>query len=294
MMKHVDEATLKARWLDATGASIGVDHSIFEGVAWGALEVFDETGASLPYALASLTGSRRPPYAFGFLENACFHQTTVAASAKPVARVLVAILDAELGSREEILSILTGLPFGRFLSNAQKKKYNLGGSPAAADGRHRGMLKHEGAKWFCDYGMKDGKLDGPFVSYWEEDRKAWEGTYEAGRKIGRWRQHHAKGWLEREGDFSADAKTGAWSVYESFGKKLREETYAKNKLHGPFRAYYFNGKPKEEGQYVAGKKDGPWTEWHFSGAKKRESTFAKGKERGPARAWDESGNEIAP
>lgn len=284
----------KQEWLAATGAKIGVDHPVFAGVDWESLEVYSESGAALPYVLASITGDRRPPYAFGHLENACFHQGSVASSAKHVARVLVAMLDAGLGSRSEILEILTSLPFSRFLSKAQRVKYGVTGKPAASDGKTTGLLKVDGSKLLCEYEMKEGELDGPFVAYWKEGVKAREGAYERGTKIGRWRIYHPQGWLQEEGDFRDGKKDGLWTTYESLGKKLREETFVKGKLEGPFRSYYFNGKQKEEGQYRAGKKDGVWREWHFSGGKKRVSTFAKGKERPPIEAWDEAGRPIDP
>lgn len=257
--------------------------------------------------LRGLTGTNAESV-IGQLEEMCCHQGG-AKTAKVVAQALAAMLEADLGSRSEIVSILINLSLSRFLTKAQRTKFKITSEPISSEDGHQnqsgplkvntvgnsvGKVNSVGCKMFCEYATKNGVLHGSFVAYWHIGVKAQEGAYVQGKREGHWRLYHPRGWLEHEGDFRDDMKEGVWTTYESFGKKLREESFVKNKLEGPFRSYYFNGSRKEEGQYRAGKKDGVWREWHFSGIRKRVSSFVKGKERPPIEAWDESGDPIAP
>lgn len=288
-----NETKWKKYWIDDKNARINAQDMLFQNVAWEKLQVFNGTGAELPYVLASLTGREEPPFAFGYLEEACFHQGSKADAAKPVAQALIAMLEAGIGSRDQILNILADLPFRSLLPKAAVKKYNLGGEAPAGDGRHSGLLKFEGSKWLCEYGLKEGKLDGSFKALRKPGVVAFEGLYLQGEKTGHWRHYHAQGWLESEGDYKSGRQQGLWITYESQGSRRREEIFMNGKLHGLFRAYHFNSKVKEEGQYIQGKKDGHWREWYYSGAPKRECVYSKGKAKGPIKAWDESGNPIA-
>lgn len=268
---------LAAKWLVPTNATLTIDDPLFAGVAWSTLEVYAGTGEELAYAIASITGDKRPPYAFGHIETACFHQGSVADSAKPVAKVLVAMLDRGIGKRDEIIEILAGLPFGAAIPRAARTKYNLSGKQPTGEGTHRGLLRFEGVKWQCEYTLAGGQLHGSFVAYWDPGKKAREGEFVHGKKHGTWRYYHAKGYLQSEGTWVDGKKHGVFVTYESLGKKLREETFEAGKLHGPFVAYYYNGQVKERGTYVRGKQDGVWTEWNYDGSPKEETHYKNGK-----------------
>ena len=65
--------------------------------------------------------------------------------------------------------------------------------------------------------FKDGKRDGPFVSY------------------------HSNGQLESKGTYKDGKKEGPWTTYHDNGKLSKKGPYKNGRLHGPWVGFYKDG-----------------------------------------------------
>ena len=89
--------------------------------------------------------------------------------------------------------------------------------------------------------IKNGKKEGPWVTYWTNGRVWVKGDYKNGEREGPWVFYYDNGQLHMKGDF----------------KNGEEE--------GPLVVYYENGRLSFKGNYKNGEKDGPWVYYHEDG-----------------------------
>jgi antitoxin component YwqK of YwqJK toxin-antitoxin module len=115
---------------------------------------------------------------------------------------------------------------------------------------------------------KDGKPDGPKISWHENGQKMEEGTHKHGEQDGIFRSWHEN------------------------GQKRSEETYKDGKSDGPYTWWHENGQKRSEGTYKDGEIDGLHTGWHENGQKWNERTFKDGEEVS-AKYWNSKGEEVA-
>jgi len=60
---------------------------------------------------------------------------------------------------------------------------------------------------------KDGKIDGTWVSFYENSKPDEEGQYSNGVRSGMWKEYHKNGKLKGEGRYKDDKKVGTWKMY---------------------------------------------------------------------------------
>ena len=89
--------------------------------------------------------------------------------------------------------------------------------------------------------FKDGKWDGPWVSYYDN------------------------GQLWSKGTFKDGIKDGPWVNYYDNGQLWSKGTYRDGKLEGPWVGYHDNGQLEYKGTYKEGKRDGPWVSYNKDG-----------------------------
>jgi len=96
-------------------------------------------------------------------------------------------------------------------------------------------LVHVASTW------SDGRLDGAWVQYHRDGRKAAEGRYREGERDGEWRFWFESGRLEEEVAFD------------------------RGRRHGRFAQWWPNGKLRTEGRFCSGLQCGRWTTWNEEG-----------------------------
>ena len=116
--------------------------------------------------------------------------------------------------------------------------------------------------------FKDGKPDGPAITWYENGQKENETTFKDGEPDGLWT-----------------------SWYEN-GQKDNETTFKDGKEDGPCTAWHENGQKKYEATFKDGKEDGPFTECHDNGQKAAEGTYKDG-EGVSVKYWNSKGEEVA-
>lgn len=105
-----------------------------------------------------------------------------------------------------------------------------------------GRARREGPArtWYDDGGVwmderyAEGERDGPFVEYHRNGRKAREGAYAAGRKVGR------------------------WTVWSEAGVVLEVSGWRAGVPDGAFVSYWPNGVKRVEGRHCGGPQCGVW------------------------------------
>ena len=94
-----------------------------------------------------------------------------------------------------------------------------------------------------------GKINGPWITWYDNGEKKYEGHYKNGYKDGLWKGWHDSGKLWKEGFYFYDKKEGTWIYWYLNGNKQELKTYRNGKLNGPIKKWYSNGQQKMEGFY---------------------------------------------
>ena len=108
---------------------------------------------------------------------------------------------------------------------------------SSADVPFTGIVTKGGQQWT----FKDGKAEGPYVSYHDNGELSSKGTYKNG---------------ERD---------GPWVTYHISGKLLLKETLKNGEREGPWEYYFVNGRLREKGTYKNGKREGVWVDYDKNG-----------------------------
>ena len=94
-----------------------------------------------------------------------------------------------------------------------------------------------------------GEINGPWISWYDNGEKEYEGYYKNGYRDGLWKGWHDSGQLWKEGFYFYDKKEGTWIYWYLNGNKQELKTYRNGKLNGPIKKWYSNGQQKMEGLY---------------------------------------------
>ena len=94
-----------------------------------------------------------------------------------------------------------------------------------------------------------GEINGPWIAWYDNGEKKYEGYYKNGYRDGLWKGWHDSGQLWKEGFYFYDKKEGTWIYWYLNGNKQELKTYRNGKLNGPIKKWYSNGQQKMEGLY---------------------------------------------
>jgi len=150
-----------------------------------------------------------------------------------------------------------------------------------ADGtRHGALFEYGGGSALVlAASYKDGKLDGVYSRWHENQRPAVVGAYRDGKRVGQWKFFDDKGtslatanaddhkvtWREFypdgkksvEGELVDGVEAGIWTYFERDGNKTEEGSLSSGKRTGEWR-FFSKGKVSGTGNYLDGKKHGLW------------------------------------
>lgn len=98
--------------------------------------------------------------------------------------------------------------------------------------------------------IKEGKLNGEVVEYFENGSKKEVGQYEDNLKFGLWFRYNSNGKVVAQASYKNDKKDGQWLVFDDNGNKL-------------FQMEYKNGE-----------KVGTWTQWNENGEVLKTTSYA--------------------
>ena len=137
----------------------------------------------------------------------------------------------------------------------EKKEITLDSLIYDKDGKlFTGRIKAKVSNKNIEYDVVNGKKDGEFRLYHENDTLEIEGDIRDNKNIGLWKYYYKNGQLESEGNFKNDLVDGKWVWY------------------------YPSGKLKETGEFKGGVRNGSTITYDEEGKLIYEKKFDKGKE----------------
>jgi antitoxin component YwqK of YwqJK toxin-antitoxin module len=139
------------------------------------------------------------------------------------------------------LILLFGLLFGSLVF-AQDITFKNGlyfQNDVAYTGKHTvyyasGVIKEE-------FLVKEGKLDGEIVKYYDNGSKMEVGNYENNLKFGLWTRFNTSGSVIAEASYKNGKKDGSWVVYDDKGTKLFKMEYKDGEKVGTWNQWDENG-----------------------------------------------------
>jgi antitoxin component YwqK of YwqJK toxin-antitoxin module len=119
-----------------------------------------------------------------------------------------------------------------------------------------GKVVEEGEKG----SIRDGKKEGPWVSYFDTGQLSTKGNYKNGEREGPWVSYHNNGQLFYKFNYKNGKVNGHGVTYHIGGKLLDEGNYKNGEREGPHVSYdaFGYGVLTEKGNYNNDKKEGAW------------------------------------
>jgi antitoxin component YwqK of YwqJK toxin-antitoxin module len=146
--------------------------------------------------------------------------------------------------------------------------------------RHaNGIVAAEGA-------YAEGRLHGPWSTYWSSGELQSRGEFLEGRRTGKWESFHENGALAASGHYRLGLRDGKWvyldpqgsklagesgyyraqsALYPGRSRKLLAET-REGRWHGRWLLWWEDGRPLVDGHYRDGVRQGLFRLWHLDGS----------------------------
>lgn len=110
------------------------------------------------------------------------------------------------------------------------------------------------------------KRQGPARDFYDVDLVHVESTWRDGQLDGPWVQYHRDGKKAAEGAYRAGEKHGPWTYWFESGQVSEEIGFAMGRRHGRFVQWWPGGKKRTEGSFCFGLQCGRWTTWNEEGS----------------------------
>lgn len=138
----------------------------------------------------------------------------------------------------------------------------------------------------------NGKRDGIWKKYWDNNRIRYHGKFVHGKEVGTFKYYspansefpvivkefhsgddladvkfyNEQGVIESEGKMRGKKRVGKWLYYHTDGKSvMSEENYVDGKLDGEYKTFYPDGSPTEVAFYKNGKLEGNYKKYAIKG-----------------------------
>lgn len=177
------------------------------------------------------------------------------------------------------------------------KEVSPGGQPTALVHFKTGKMDGRYLKWNengrkAEQGSyKNGKLQGLLTFWHENGQKRQQMTYRDGKLEDLSTQWHEDGQKKQEITYKDGVMDGPAVQWHDNGQKAQEATYKAGEQEGVYLKWHRNGRKEVEGHYRNGMPEGLETMWHENGKKRQEMTYRDGKLEGPFAQWYENGQQ---
>ncbi|MCK5169120.1 MAG: hypothetical protein KAQ75_04500 [Bacteroidales bacterium] len=104
----------------------------------------------------------------------------------------------------------------------------------------------------------NGKEEGEWIYFYENNKKRATGKFNKGKKQGNWTYYYSNGCIQQTGTYTNGKLTGIWKWYYESGELLKEEFYIYGQLDGEANEYTELGNIISKGNYIEGNKEGEW------------------------------------
>ncbi|MCE7991540.1 MAG: hypothetical protein HEP71_06145 [Roseivirga sp.] len=110
----------------------------------------------------------------------------------------------------------------------------------------------------ADYTMDQSNLNGPYLAFHSNGKKAGEYNYLKGQLHGSYISYHKNGQIREKGLYKKGELDGAWTGFFESGSKEYELTYNNGKLVGTTTYYHETGEKASVATYLDGKANGDY------------------------------------
>ena len=122
-----------------------------------------------------------------------------------------------------------------------------------------------------------GKLNGPYTSYYYSGGIESEGNYEDNTPTGQWQYFFENGKRKMSGAIVDGESTGRWEYFFENGKMRMAGILRDNKRQGEWVYYFENGEVKSKGNFVDNLPDGIWNYFYEDGTLKAQAFYTEGR-----------------
>ncbi len=171
----------------------------------------------------------------------------------------------------------TGIPVGIH------REYNADGTVKSSV-----IYNDQGVKVSEGIVTEDGRRNGEWKNFFENDNIREKGEYDNNRRTGDWTFYNNEGQIIQTGQYRNGRPEGLWKWYYTDGNILREEEYYQGNRDGKFIEYSKDKEIISEGQYLDGEKNGYWN--ITIGDHREEGNYIIGLRDGMWRYYDDEGN----
>lgn len=142
-----------------------------------------------------------------------------------------------------------------------------------------------------EYILKDGKLNGEVINYYENGNIRRIGTFKNDQREGEFIEYDENGDKSSEYICKNDKIEGKASYYYSNGKIKRIGYFKNGKENGDFVEYETDGTKSAEYKMINGSIEGKQILYHYNGKKAQESNFVNGQKNGNEIIYDSEGRK---
>lgn len=129
------------------------------------------------------------------------------------------------------------------------------------------------SQWTSNFGrltekgnLKNGKLDGSFEVYYDNDKLRTRGNYKEGIPVSLWEYFYDSGLMEKKKHFSNEGiEEGCFEKYHKNGKLESRGYYKDGEWDGLYETFYENGQISTKGSYRDGQPSGDSEYFNESG-----------------------------
>ena len=139
---------------------------------------------------------------------------------------------------------------------------------------------------------KDGKIvDCDYIEYHPEGEKSIVGQYKNGKKEGEWKSYYQDDKILSEDNYIRDLKDGICITFHKNGQLKEKSNYIRGLKDGICNTFHNNGELETKYDYNRGRiKDGIYEEFHPNGEIRIKGTYLNGEKEGPFTYYGPNGD----
>lgn len=137
--------------------------------------------------------------------------------------------------------------------------------------------------------VKNGKLNGKFIQYYENDNIHHECIYKDNKLNGYYKEYYDNNKIHASENYINGVPNGKFTYYYKNGNLKSDAFYENGKFEGIQKEYYENGSIKNIWNYQKGVLNGHATKYYENGNKKSEANITNGKLEGVVKTYNFKG-----
>ncbi|MBF5059556.1 hypothetical protein NEPTK9_001070 [Candidatus Neptunochlamydia vexilliferae] len=159
-------------------------------------------------------------------------------------------------------------------------------------GQQKGPIREfdENGQKVAEYSQnEEGKLEGPYKSWFPDGALQNDCHYASGQFEGEQKQYYPSGQIKLFGHYKNKVRDGLFEQWYEDGNPALRAVFKEGNKDGEFVEWYSNGQMRLKKHFVNSLFHGEQREWHEDGVLRLEARYDQGKKDGTFRSWAENG-----